>query len=195
MAASRASDRNGPISRAAGFFSRISFSIPMRASGTGTPGAASRMSMDSTEHSLFGADLHPPFALISSTAICTTASPSFPSRIRGCRHTDDNRIRRVRGEGEHKTQDQKETHYPDSSFHAFPPFIWLPMCEVPGSMRKLLGILLQKSPKKQQNSHARLHHEDLSFGISAAACAIPVSRFFLQVSWESPSPTGTPWAP
>ncbi len=80
MPARRASERKGPTTMAWGFFSRIIFSMPSRASGTGVPGEASRMSISSTLNWRASAPTFtPPAALISSTASFTALRLSLPS--------------------------------------------------------------------------------------------------------------------
>src|SRR5210317_1209517 len=77
----KASERNGPTTMAVGFCSSIIFSRPSNASGTGTPGAASRKSVATTFNFIFvPPTLTPPLALISLAAIWTTLWASLPSK-------------------------------------------------------------------------------------------------------------------
>src|SRR5512137_1064896 len=79
------------------------------------------------EHSLIRTDLDPSLCVYFLHGHLHNGKTLLPfHELCGCRHTDDNRIRCVRGKGEHKAQDQKETDYRQSPFHAFPPFIWVP---------------------------------------------------------------------
>ena len=79
--ASKASERNGPTTRAVGFSSRIIFSNPNKASGTGTPAEASRRSMAFILKSLFSdPTITPPLRFISPTAIVAALWDSLPSK-------------------------------------------------------------------------------------------------------------------
>ena len=70
MAARNTSERSGPTTTALTFFSRMVFSKARRASVTGTPGSASRVSLGIAFRSRFSPPtITPPWALISSTAI------------------------------------------------------------------------------------------------------------------------------
>ncbi len=81
MPAIKASERKGPTTMATGFCSRIIFSRPSNASGTGTPGAASRKSVATIfNFILVPPTFTPPLALISLAAIWTTLWASFPSK-------------------------------------------------------------------------------------------------------------------